>query len=66
MAARELLDRSRTTGRAVSRSVRHQVQRLLDEPSFAQCAVEVQRDMLATPTLQDVVPELERAASAAR
>jgi len=44
-------------------SVRHGVERLLREPSFLASAVEVQREMAATPTLGDIVPVLEAAAS---
>lgn len=43
-------------------SVRQGLERLLDEPSFRDCAVEVQQEMLATPTLDDLVPEFERIA----
>ncbi|WP_134729781.1 nucleotide disphospho-sugar-binding domain-containing protein [Amycolatopsis nivea] len=42
--------------------VRAGVCRLLEEPSFRECAVEVRDEMLATPTLDDLVPELERMA----
>jgi L-2-deoxyfucosyltransferase/glycosyltransferase DesVII len=40
-------------------TVRHGVSRLLHEPSFRQCAVEVQREMLTTRTLLDIVGDLE-------
>ncbi|MBB1154150.1 MULTISPECIES: nucleotide disphospho-sugar-binding domain-containing protein [Amycolatopsis] len=43
-------------------SVRAGVCRLLEEPSFRECALEVRDEMLATPTLDDLVPELERIA----
>ncbi|MDQ2583561.1 nucleotide disphospho-sugar-binding domain-containing protein [Saccharothrix yanglingensis] len=43
-------------------SVRAGLQRLLEEPSFRDCAAEVRDEMLATPTLDDLVPELERIA----
>ncbi|GAB3370704.1 nucleotide disphospho-sugar-binding domain-containing protein [Amycolatopsis echigonensis] len=43
-------------------SVRAGVCRLLEEPSFRECALEVRDEMLATPTLDDLVPELERLA----
>ncbi|ATY16701.1 glycosyl transferase [Amycolatopsis sp. AA4] len=43
-------------------SVRAGVCRLLEEPSFRVCALEVRDEMLATPTLDDLVPELERIA----
>ncbi|WP_370934847.1 nucleotide disphospho-sugar-binding domain-containing protein [Amycolatopsis sp. cg13] len=43
-------------------SVRDGVCRLLEEPSFRECALEVRDEMLATPTLDDLVPELERIA----
>ncbi|WP_037363887.1 nucleotide disphospho-sugar-binding domain-containing protein [Amycolatopsis orientalis] len=43
-------------------SVRAGVRRLLEEPSFRECALEVRDEMLATPTLDDLVPELERIA----
>jgi protomycinolide IV desosaminyltransferase len=43
-------------------SVRSGLERLLDEPSFRDCALEVRDEMLATPTLDDLVPELERIA----
>ncbi|SFO56471.1 nucleotide disphospho-sugar-binding domain-containing protein [Amycolatopsis rubida] len=42
--------------------VRAGVCRLLEEPSFRECALEVRDEMLATPTLDDLVPELERMA----
>jgi protomycinolide IV desosaminyltransferase len=45
-----------------SRSIRDGVERLLTEPSFRDCAIEVRDEMLATPTLDDLVPELERIA----
>lgn len=44
-------------------TVRHGVTRLLEEPSFRRCAVEVQQEMLATRTLLDLVPDLERLAA---
>jgi L-2-deoxyfucosyltransferase/glycosyltransferase DesVII len=40
-------------------TVRHGVSRLLHEPSFRQCAVEVQQEMLTTRTLLDIVGDLE-------
>ncbi|GAA3548434.1 DUF1205 domain-containing protein [Amycolatopsis ultiminotia] len=43
-------------------SVRTELRRLLEEPSFRDCALEVRDEMLATPTLGDLVPELERIA----
>jgi L-2-deoxyfucosyltransferase/glycosyltransferase DesVII len=43
-------------------TVRSGLERLLDEPSFRDCALEVRDEMLATPTLDDLVPELERIA----
>jgi L-2-deoxyfucosyltransferase/glycosyltransferase DesVII len=43
-------------------SVRSGLDRLLGEPSFRDCALEVRDEMLATPTLDDLVPELERIA----
>jgi UDP:flavonoid glycosyltransferase YjiC (YdhE family) len=43
-------------------SVRNGLNRLLEEPSFRDCALEVRDEMLATPTLDDLVPELERIA----
>jgi len=43
-------------------SVRSGLERLLTEPSFRACALEVRDEMLATPTLDDLVPELERIA----
>jgi L-2-deoxyfucosyltransferase/glycosyltransferase DesVII len=45
------------------RSVRHRLERLLTEPSFQQCATEMQREMLATRTLADIVPDLEKFAA---
>ncbi|WP_409185633.1 nucleotide disphospho-sugar-binding domain-containing protein [Amycolatopsis sp. VS8301801F10] len=47
---------------ATPASVRAGVCRLLEEPSFRECAREVRDEMLATPTLGDLVPELERIA----
>lgn len=44
--------------------LRQQLVRLLEEPSFRENAREVQQEMLATPTLADIVPELERTAAA--
>ncbi|HEX6352583.1 nucleotide disphospho-sugar-binding domain-containing protein [Actinophytocola sp.] len=41
-------------------TVRRQAARLLQEPSFRKCAIEVQQEMLATQTLHDIVPLLER------
>jgi len=43
-------------------SVRSGLDRLLGEPSFRDCALEVRDEMLATPTLDDLVPELMRIA----
>jgi L-2-deoxyfucosyltransferase/glycosyltransferase DesVII len=43
-------------------TVRQRVTRLLDEPSFRQRAIEVQQEVLATNTLRDIVPDLERLA----
>ena len=43
-------------------TVRSGLERLLEEPSFRDCALEVRDEMLATPTLDDLVPELERIA----
>lgn len=43
-------------------SVRNGVVRLLEEPSFRACALEVRDEMLATQTLDDLVPEFERIA----
>ncbi|HET6707795.1 nucleotide disphospho-sugar-binding domain-containing protein [Amycolatopsis sp.] len=43
-------------------SVRNGLQRLLEEPSFRDCALEVRDEMLARPSLDDLVPELERLA----
>ncbi|WP_026316008.1 nucleotide disphospho-sugar-binding domain-containing protein [Actinokineospora enzanensis] len=43
-------------------SVRQGVQRLLTEPSFRSCALAVRDEMAATPTLDELVPELERIA----
>ncbi|WP_240506397.1 nucleotide disphospho-sugar-binding domain-containing protein [Thermoactinospora rubra] len=40
-------------------AVRDRVERLICEPSFARCAAEVQQEMLATPTLSEIVPDLE-------
>lgn len=40
-------------------TVRAGVERLLTEPSFAAAAREVQAEMAATPTLADLVPDLE-------
>lgn len=45
-------------------TVRAGVDRLLSDPSFARNAAEVQAEMAATPTLGDVVPDLERLAAA--
>jgi glycosyltransferase (activator-dependent family) len=45
-------------------TVRRLVGRLLDEPSFATCAREVQQEMLSTPTFADLVPDLEKLAAA--
>ncbi|MEU8252230.1 nucleotide disphospho-sugar-binding domain-containing protein [Nonomuraea sp. NPDC048916] len=42
-----------------SEAVCEQVGRLIDDPSFARCAAEAQREMLATRTLADIVPDLE-------
>ncbi|WP_406637102.1 nucleotide disphospho-sugar-binding domain-containing protein [Amycolatopsis sp. WGS_07] len=47
---------------ATPSSVRDGVCRLLEEPSFQECALKVRDEMLATPTLDDLVPELERIA----
>jgi L-2-deoxyfucosyltransferase/glycosyltransferase DesVII len=44
-------------------TVRNGVARLLDEPSYRRCAVEVQQEMLATRTLLDIVPDLEKLAT---
>ncbi|WP_173132948.1 nucleotide disphospho-sugar-binding domain-containing protein [Kibdelosporangium persicum] len=44
-------------------SVRSGVERLITEPSFARCAAEVRQEMLDTPTLSDIVPDLEALAS---
>ncbi|TDC65379.1 DUF1205 domain-containing protein [Micromonospora sp. KC207] len=44
-------------------AVRHRVIRLLAEPSFLASAREVQQEMLATPAMHDIVPELELAAA---
>ena len=49
--------------RVTPAAVRRDVQRLLDEPAFRRCAVEVQQEMLDTPTMLDIVPELERIAA---
>lgn len=43
-------------------SVRSGLEQLLTEPSFRACALEVRDEMLARPTLDDLVPELERIA----
>ncbi|MET7993300.1 nucleotide disphospho-sugar-binding domain-containing protein [Amycolatopsis sp. NPDC005232] len=43
-------------------NVRTGLLRLLEEPSFRSCALEVRDEMLATPTLDDLVPEFERIA----
>ncbi len=43
-------------------SVRSGLEQLLTEPSFRTCALEVRDEMLARPTLDDLVPELERIA----
>ncbi len=43
-------------------TVRSGVIRLLEEPAFRDSAIEVRDEMLATPTLDDLVPELERIA----
>lgn len=43
-------------------SVRSGIEQLLTEPSFRTCALEVRDEMLARPTLDDLVPELERIA----
>lgn len=51
---------------ATAERVRADVVRLLEEPSFRRNAVEVQREMLATPTLADIVPDLEAAAAGRR
>jgi glycosyltransferase (activator-dependent family) len=45
-------------------TIRRDVKRLVEEPSFRQCAVEVQQEMAATPTLSDIVPQLEALAAA--
>jgi L-2-deoxyfucosyltransferase/glycosyltransferase DesVII len=45
-----------------ARTVRDGLDRLLTEPSFRDCAIEVRDEMLAMPTLDDLVPELERIA----
>jgi UDP:flavonoid glycosyltransferase YjiC (YdhE family) len=44
-------------------AVRERVSRLLHEPSFRDSAVAVQREMLQTPTMLDIVPDLELAAA---
>lgn len=44
-------------------TVRNGVVRLLEEPSFRDCALEVRDEMLATPTLDDLVPQLEALAT---
>ncbi|WNV85349.1 nucleotide disphospho-sugar-binding domain-containing protein [Umezawaea sp. Da 62-37] len=43
-------------------SVRSGLEQLLTEPSFRTCALEARDEMLARPTLDDLVPELERIA----
>jgi protomycinolide IV desosaminyltransferase len=43
-------------------SVRSGLERLLTDPSFRSSALEVRDEMLARPTLDDLVPELERIA----
>jgi L-2-deoxyfucosyltransferase/glycosyltransferase DesVII len=43
-------------------SVREGIQRLLEEPGFRESALEVRDEMLATPTLDELVPEFERIA----
>jgi L-2-deoxyfucosyltransferase/glycosyltransferase DesVII len=43
-------------------SVREGIQQLLEEPGFRESALEVRDEMLATPTLDELVPEFERIA----
>jgi glycosyltransferase (activator-dependent family) len=45
-------------------SVRAGVEKLLGEPSFKECAVQVQEEMLATPSFSDIVTDLEMIAGA--
>jgi glycosyltransferase (activator-dependent family) len=40
-------------------AIRDGVEQLLYEPSFKECAVEVQQEMLATPSFSDIVTDLE-------
>jgi L-2-deoxyfucosyltransferase/glycosyltransferase DesVII len=54
-----LLDLDQVTAATIQRDVR----RLIEEPSFLANALEVQREMAATPTLSDIVPELEAVAA---
>ncbi|MER6256125.1 nucleotide disphospho-sugar-binding domain-containing protein [Streptomyces sp. NPDC001584] len=44
--------------------VRDQVRRLLEDPSFRENAAEVRREILGTPSMLDLVPELEAMAGA--
>jgi L-2-deoxyfucosyltransferase/glycosyltransferase DesVII len=44
-------------------TVRDGVSRMLDEPSFRECAIKVQQEMLATQTTNDIVPLLEKVAA---
>lgn len=44
-------------------TVRDHVARMIAEPSFAKAAAEVREEMLATPTVNDIVPRLEALAS---
>ena len=40
-----------------------QISRLLDDPAYAEGAAQVQKEMLATPSPRDVVPEIEAIAA---
>jgi L-2-deoxyfucosyltransferase/glycosyltransferase DesVII len=40
-------------------TLREEVRRLLDDPSFRACAAEIQHEMLATPTPADLVADLQ-------
>lgn len=61
--AGEILDLARPYDQAVQ-AVREQVTRVLKEPSFADGAARLRRDMLTCPSPADLVPTLEKLAQA--